>query len=108
MICTHREVMAISYPRTKTLKDGSVRHYAVYLGADGRYHEEGGFKTAKEAAKIAVQRELDPARGAVASPTAGPAIFADYGEDGYWPTPQHSEGSARTALRYFPEKPFLP
>jgi hypothetical protein len=40
----------MSYTRPKALKNGSVRHYAAYLGADGRYHEEGGYKTEKEAA----------------------------------------------------------
>jgi len=98
----------MSYTRPKTLKDGSVRHYAVYLGADGRYHEEGGFKTAKEAAKVAVQREHDAARGDWASPTAGRTSFADYVEDDYWPTTQHLEVSTRTAYRYYLDKHFLP
>ena len=37
----------MSYTRAKTLKNGSVKHWAVYLGADGRYHEQGGFFSKK-------------------------------------------------------------
>jgi hypothetical protein len=66
----------MSYTREKTLKDGTIRHYAVYLGADGRYHEEGGYKTETAAAKIAAQRELEAARGDWASPMAGRTTFS--------------------------------
>ncbi len=48
-----------------------MRHYAAYLSSDGHYHEEGGFKTEKEAAKKAAQLELDASRGDWASPIAG-------------------------------------
>ncbi len=79
----------MSYTRAKSLKDGTVRHYAAYLGADGRYHEEGGFKTEKEAAKKAAQLELDASRGDWASPIAGRTTFADYVAISYWPTTAH-------------------
>jgi integrase len=98
----------MSYTREKTLKDGTIRHYAVYLGADGRYHEEGGYKTAKEAAKIAVQRELDSARGDWASPAAGRITCADYVTEHYWPTTEHLEVSTRTAYQYYLDKHFVP
>ncbi len=98
----------MSYTRTKTIKNGSVRHYAVYLGADGRYHEEGGYKTEKEAAKIAAQRELEAARGDWASPMAGRTTFADYVATYYWPTTEHLEVSTRTAYRYYLDKHFIP
>jgi hypothetical protein len=108
MIGAHPEVMAMSYTRTKTLKNGSVRHYAVYLGADGRYHEEGGYKTDKEAAKIAAQRELEAARGDWASPMAGRTTFADYVSTYYWPTTEYLEVSTRTAYRYYLDMHFIP
>lgn len=98
----------MSYTRAKTLKNGSVQHYAVYLGADGRYHEEGGFKTAKEAARVAARRESDAARGDWASPTAGRTTFADYVERTYWPTTAHLEVSTRAAYRYNIDRHFIP
>jgi integrase len=98
----------MSYTRAKTLKNGTVRHYAAYLGADGRYHEEGGFKTEKEAAKKAAQLELDASRGDWASPLAGRTTFADYVSASYWPTTQHLEVSTRTAYGYYLDKHFLP
>src|SRR4051795_13206638 len=100
MISGARRSIGMSYTREKTLKNGSVRHYAVYLGADGRYHEEGGFKTAKEAARVAARRESDAARGDWVSPTAGRTTFADYVERTYWPTTAHLEVSTRAAYRY--------
>jgi hypothetical protein len=78
------------------------------LGADGRYHEEGGYKTEKEAAKIAAQRELEAARGDWASPMAGRTTFADYVTTYYWPTTEHLEVSTRTAYRYYLDKHFIP
>ena len=98
----------MSYTRAKSLKDGTVRHYAAYLGADGRYHEEGGFKTEKEAAKKAAQLELDASRGDWASPIAGRTTFADYIAISYWPTTAHLEISTRTAYGYYLDKHFLP
>jgi integrase len=98
----------MSYTRTKTLKKGSVRHYAVYLGADGRYHEEGGYKTDKEAAKVAAKLELEAARGDWASPMAGRTTFSDYVTTYYWPTTEHLEVSTRTAYRYYLDKHFTP
>ena len=98
----------MSYTRAKTLKDGTVRHYAAYLGADGRYHEEGGFKTEKQAAKKAAQLELDASRGDWASPIAGRTTFADYVATSYWPTTAHLEVSTRTAYGYYLDKHFLP
>ena len=98
----------MSYTRAKSMKDGTVRHYAAYLGADGRYHEEGGFKTEKEAAKKAAQLELDASRGDWASPIAGRTTFADYIAISYWPTTAHLEISTRTAYGYYLDKHFLP
>jgi integrase len=100
--------MAMSYTRTKTLKNGSIRHYAVYLGADGRYHEEGGYKAEKEAAKAAARLELEAARGEWTSPMAGRTTFADYVTTYYWPTTEHLEVSTRTAYQYYLDKHFTP
>ena len=98
----------MAHATRRTLKDGSVRFYARYLGADGRYHEEGGFKSEKEAVKVAAQREVEAARGDWASPMAGRTTFADYVATHYWPTTQHLEVSTRTAYRYYLDKHFLP
>jgi integrase len=98
----------MSYTRTKTLKNVSIRHYAVYLGADGRYHEEGGYKAEKEAAKAAARLELEAARGEWTSPMAGRTTFADYVATYYWPTTEHLEVSTRTAYQYYLDKHFTP
>ena len=76
----------MSHTRAKTLKNGTVRHYAASLGADGCHHEEGGFKTEKEAAKRAGRLELDDSRGDWTSPIAGRTTFTDYIAASYWPT----------------------
>ena len=98
----------MAYTRKKTLKNGQVRHYAVYLGTDGRYHEEGGFTSAKQAQKVASQREVDATRGEWASPAAGRLSFASYVEQHYWPTTAHLEVSTRSAYRCYLDKHFLP
>jgi hypothetical protein len=41
----------VAYVRKKTLKDGSIRWYARYLGTDERYHEEGGYSSKLAAAR---------------------------------------------------------
>ena len=97
----------MSYTRAKTLKNGSVRYYAAYLGADGRYHEEGGFTTDKEAAKVAARLELDASRGDWVSPVAGRTSFAEYVSTFYWPTTRHLEVSTRAAYGYYLDKHFL-
>ena len=98
----------MSYTRAKALKDATVRRYAAHLGVDGRYHEEGRFKTEKETAKKAAQLELDASRGDWASPIAGRTTLADYVSASYWPTTQHREVSTRTAYGYDLDKHFLP
>ncbi len=90
------------------MKDATVRRYAPHLGVDGRYHEEGRFKTEKEIAKKAAPLELEASRGDWASPIAGRTTFADYVSASYWPTTQHLEVSTRTAYGYYLDKHFLP
>lgn len=68
----------MAYVRQRCQKDGTIRFYARYLGTDGRYHEEGGFRSRREAEKVATRREVGAARGDWASPTAGRKTFADY------------------------------
>lgn len=46
---------------------------ARHLGADGRYHEQGGYGSGKEAARGAGQRELEAARGEYAGQSEGAA-----------------------------------
>ena len=76
---------------------------------DGRYHEEGGFKTDEEAAKVAAQLELDASRGDwVSSGVAGRTSFAEYVSTLYWPTTQHLEVSTRATYGYYLDKHFLP
>ena len=98
----------MAFATRRTLKDGSVRWYAKYLGADGKYHEEGGFASKREAEKTAAKREIDATRGEWASPVAGRLSFADYVEQHYWPTAAHLEVSTRAAYRSYLDKHFLP
>ena len=98
----------MSYGRKKTLQDGSVRWYAAYLGGDGRYHEEGGFRTRREAERVAAKRENDAERGEWASPVTGRMTFTRYVENHYWLTTAHLEVSTRTAYRSYLDKHFLP
>jgi len=98
----------VAYSRKKTLKDGSVRFYAAYLGADGRYHEEGGFPSKREAEKVAGRREVDAGRGDWTSPAAGRINFNDYLTRYYWPTTAHLEVSTRAAYRYYLDRHFVP
>jgi integrase len=102
------EVAQMAYATRRVLKDGSIRWYAKYLGADGKYHEEGGFTSKREAEKTAAKREIDATRGVWASPLAGRLCFADYVEQYYWPTAAHLEVSTRAAYRYYLDKHFLP
>ena len=98
----------MAYSRKKTLKDGSVRFYAAYLGADGRYHEEGGFPSNWEADRVAARREVDAGRGDWTSPAAGRISFSDYLTRYYWPTTAHLEVSTRAAYRYYLDRHFVP
>lgn len=98
----------MAYVRSRRQKDGTVRFYARYLGADGKYHEEGGFPSRREAERVAARREVDATRGDWASPTAGRVSFSDYVTANYWPTTAHLEISTRAAYRYYLDKHFLP
>jgi integrase len=98
----------MAYVRQRRQKDGTVRFYARYLGADGRYHEEGGFPSRREAEKVAARREVDAQRGDWASPTAGRITFAEYVATNYWPTTAHLEITTRAAYRYYLDKHFVP
>jgi integrase len=98
----------MAYVRKRQQKDGTVRFYARYLGADGKYHEEGGFASRREADKVGSQREIDATRGDWTSPVAGRLLFTEYVEDYYWPTTAHLEVSTRAAYRYYLDKHFLP
>jgi integrase len=98
----------MAYVRQRRQKDGAVRFYARYLGADGRYHEEGGFPSKREAERAAARREVDAGRGDWASPTAGRQTFGEYVATHYWPTTAHLEISTRAAYRYYLDKHFLP
>ncbi|MFL6241136.1 MAG: tyrosine-type recombinase/integrase [Actinomycetes bacterium] len=98
----------MAYVRKRAGKDGVTRFYARYLGADGKYHEEGGFASRRAAAKVADKRETDAIRGDWASPVAGRLSFTDYVEQHYWATTAHLEVSTRAAYRYYLDKHFLP
>lgn len=98
----------MAYARRKKLLDGSVRWYAAYLGGDGRYHEEGGFRSRREAERVAAKREVDADRGEWASPVTGRMTFTKYVDNEYWPTTAHLEISTRTAYRSYLDKHFLP
>ena len=98
----------MGYATRRTLKDGSVRFYAKYLGADGKYHEEGGYTSKREAEKAAARLEVDASRGDWTAPTSGRMSFASYVETYYWPTAAHLEVSTRAAYRYYLDKHFIP
>ena len=98
----------MAYARQKTLKDGSVRWYAAYLGADGRYHEEGGYLSKREAERAAGRIERDSEHGHWSSPVSGRMTFTRYIDSHYWPTTAHLEVSTRAAYRYYLDKHFTP
>jgi integrase len=98
----------LAYVREYQLKDGTRRFTARYLGADGKYHEERGFTSRREADKAAGKREVDATRGDWASPAASRTTFKSYVEDNYWPTTAHLEVSTRAAYQYYLDKHFLP
>jgi hypothetical protein len=79
----------VAYVREYRLKDGSRRFAARCLGADGKYHEEWGFTSRREAGRAAGKREVDAARGDWASSAASRITFKSYAEDDYWPTAAH-------------------
>jgi integrase len=98
----------MAYARKRVGKDGTTYFYARYLGADGKYHEEGGYRSRRAAEKAAALREVDATRGTWSSPAAGRTSFATYVEEQYWPTTAHLEVSTRAAYRYYLDKHFLP
>lgn len=98
----------MGYARSKKLRNGSTRWYAVYLGLDGRYHEEGSYTSKRAAERAAAQKEVDASRGEWASPDVARMTFADYVEKFYWPTTAHLELSTRAAYRYYLDKHFIP
>jgi hypothetical protein len=97
-----------AYVREYRLKDGTCRFAARYLGADGKYHEESGFTSRREADRAAGKREVDATRGDWASPAASRITFSFYVDGTYWPTTAHLEVTTRAAYRYYLDKHFLP
>jgi integrase len=97
----------MAHTTRRVLKDGTARWYARYLGADGKYHEQGGFTNDRAAERAAHRLESDAARGDWASPTKAKMTFAAYVEAYYWPTTAHLELSTRTAYRYNLDKHFI-
>jgi integrase len=98
----------VAYVREYRLKDGTRRFAARYLGADGKYHEESGFTSRRDADKAAAKREVDAIRGDWASPAASRTTFSSYVEQTFWPTTAHIEVTTRAAYRYYLDKHFLP
>jgi integrase len=98
----------MAYVRVRTSKDGTPRYVARYLGADGKYHEEGSFLNRRDAVKAAASQEVDAARGDWTSAVAGRVNFAEFVARTYWPTTEHLEVSTRAAYRYNLDRHFLP
>jgi hypothetical protein len=94
--------------RKTTRKDGSIRWYARYLGADGRYHEEGDYPSKLAAAKAAAKKEVGAGGGDWVDPAAGRMTFAEYVRTRYWPSTDHLEVSTRAGYSYHLDKHFLP
>ena len=89
----------MAYIRRRKQKDGTTRFYARYLGADGKYHEEGGYRSRREAERAGVKREQDAVRGEWWAPANGRMSFKDYIESHYWPTTVHLELTTRQGYR---------
>lgn len=98
----------MAYVRQRKQKDGTVRFYARYLGADGQYHEEGGYSSRRDAEKAGAKREQDAIRGDWSSPASGRLSFKEYVETYYWPTTAHLEVSTRASYRSNLDKHFIP
>lgn len=98
----------LAHAKRKTLKDGSTRYYARYLGSDGKWHEEGGFNTEREAKKVAHQREVEAERGEWVAPTSSKVTFTRFIEEAYWPAAQRLEATTRAAYRSNIDKHFEP
>jgi integrase len=98
----------VAYAQRKTLKNGTVRWYARYLGDDGKYHVEGGFPNEREALRIANQREEEARRGEWVDPRNARMTFTKFVDDHYWPTAKHLEVSTKAAYRCYLNKHFLP
>jgi integrase len=98
----------MAHATRRKLKDGTIRWYARYLGADGKHHEQGGYSSERAADRAAHQLESDATRGVWASPARSKMTFAQYVETYYWPTTAHLELSTRTGYRYYLDNRFLP
>ena len=99
---------SLAHAKRKTLKDGSKRYYARYLGSDGKWHEEGGYNTEREAKKVAHQREVEAERGEWVAPTSSKMTFKKFIDDSYWPAAQRLEVTTRAAYRSYIDKHFEP
>lgn len=99
---------AVAHAKRKTLKDGSTRYYARYLGSDGKWHEEGGYPTKREAQKVAHQREVEAERGEWVAPDASKMTFKRFIDESYWPAAQRLEVTTRAAYRSYIDKHFEP
>jgi len=98
----------LAHAKRKTLKDGSTRYYARYLGSDGKWHEEGGYPTKREALKVAHQREVEAERGEWVAPDASKMTFKRFIDESYWPAAQRLEVTTRAAYRSYIDKHFGP
>ncbi len=96
----------MAHAKRKTLKDGSTRYYARYLGSDGKWHEEGGYPTKREAQKVAHQREVEAERGEWVAPDASKMTFKRFIDESYWPAAQRLEVTTRAAYRSYIDKHF--
>jgi len=98
----------LAHTKCKTLKNGSTRYYARYLGSDGKWHEEGGYPTKREAQKVAHQREVEAERGEWVAPNASKMTFKRFIDESYWPAAQRLEVTTRAAYRSYIDKHFEP
>ncbi len=98
----------MAHAKRRTLKNGSARYYARYLGSDGKWHEEGGYATKREAEKVAHHREVEAERGEWVDPTSSKMTFERFIASTYWPAAQRLEATTRAAYRSYLDKHFLP
>lgn len=98
----------IAHAEHRTLKDGSRRWYAIYLGPEGRRTSEGGFDTKREAERVAHKRAFEIEAGTFVDPTRSRMTFREYVDNYYWKAAKRLEPTTRAAYRSNLDKHFLP
>ena len=92
----------------RTLKNGDVVWRAKYQGYDGRWHEEGRYRSCRDAERAAMLLEANAERGIGVAAVDARLRFQEYAETRYWPTTAHLSPTTRAVYRVYLDKHFLP